>query len=145
MLEVGKARTSQLFSILRCSPDLNKQCKHMQIIKSSKCLQASKDVPESHVVIFNNKAELEFMFEYRSGSSACHLRKDYKGQLEQGRCLNLFFFSLQVFLHCGSFSSAIDLNPSPGAQRAPFRHPLWEKNAPIFAENSTSARSNSTD
>lgn len=39
-----------------------KQCKHMQIIKSSKYLQAFKDVPKSHIVTFSNKPELVFMF-----------------------------------------------------------------------------------
>lgn len=52
-------------------------------------------------------------------------------------------FSVQVFLHCGSFSSAIDLNPSPRVAANRVSSPaLGKKNGRIFAENSTSSRSN---
>lgn len=63
--------------------------KHMQIFKSSKCLQSFKDVLYCDVHQLNVK---------KASPSKAEV---------------WFSFSLQVLLHCGSFSSAIDLNPSP--------------------------------
>lgn len=64
--------------------------------------------------------------EYRSGSSACHLRKDYKGQLKQGRSVWIFFFSsgfsaLRLIFICYWFKSIPRGPASPVSSPAPVR------------------------
>lgn len=60
-LRVGESHSH---SSSQSSGDLcpHKQCKHMQIIRSSKYQQAFIDVSRSHIVTFTNEAQLVFMF-----------------------------------------------------------------------------------
>lgn len=51
-------------------------------------------------------------------------------------------FLLQIFVRlllCGSFSSVIDLNPTPGDKQAPLRHPLLEEQFQLGWELSSSS------
>lgn len=99
---LSKLSDLSLFSLLRCSVfTLQAMCASLRNENTSRLSEMSPNPTEWLSV---TRLNLCLCLEYRLGSLVCHSRKDYKRPAQPRQMYEMLFF----FLHCSSFSSAID-------------------------------------